>query len=90
MEVAIATIRNKRGIHCRPAALIAREAKLFDTHEILVRYSRHDPVDARDLLGLISLGLPAGSMIEVSVSGPDEVFVGQRFAGLFQGNFDFD
>jgi phosphotransferase system HPr (HPr) family protein len=90
MDAATVTIRNKRGIHCRPAAMIAREAKLLDTHQILIHCPQHEPVDARDLLGLISLGLPAGSQIQVSVSGPDEEFVCQRFAGLFQGNFEFD
>ena len=82
-------VRNKCGIHCRPAALIAREAKQWADHEITIRIDGKDSVDARNLLGLMSLGIGQGAAVVLEVSGPKEKEVCQRMTTLFETEFDF-
>lgn len=58
------TLRNRDGLHARPAADFVRLASTFDA-EVTVNGK-----DAHSLLGIMSLGLTRGMSVEIS--GPDE------------------
>jgi PTS hybrid protein len=58
------TLRNRDGLHARPAADFVKLASTFDA-EVTVNGK-----DARSLLGIMSLGLTRG--MTVVISGPDE------------------
>jgi len=63
-------VENPAGLHARPAAAFVREARRYQS-TIRVR-KNGDAVDAKSILGLLSLGLGQGSVIELQVSGADE------------------
>ena len=63
------TIRNRQGLHARPAALFVRLASKFDS-EITVRRGR-EKVNGKSIMGILMLGCEKGSQIELLVEGKD-------------------
>ena len=63
------TIRNRQGLHARPAALFVRLANKFDS-EITVRRGR-EKVNGKSIMGILMLGCEKGSQIELLVDGKD-------------------
>lgn len=64
------TIKNKLGLHARPSALLAKTAGLFRSSITLTSGKR--TVDAKSILGLMTMALPCGTELTLSVDGPDE------------------
>ncbi len=63
-------INNKSGLHARPAALWVQTASRYQSSIRLKKANRE--VDGKSLLAILSLGLTAGSSVQVTVDGPDE------------------
>lgn len=64
------TINNKSGLHARPASLWVQAAGRFRSK---IQIKRGDSVvDGKSILGILSLGLSAGSVFELLVEGDDE------------------
>lgn len=82
-----ATIRNANGIHCRPSAVIAKEATAYKGEIKVV--TEAGICDPRSVMALITMGLQEGAEIKIRVSGPDEKAVCKKFAKLFERHFDF-
>lgn len=88
MVEVTATIRNAMGIHCRPSAVIVRETRELPCDlELEAPQGRCDP---RSIIALIALGLAAGTVVKLRVSGTEEAAVAGRVAELFERNFDFE
>ncbi len=88
MTTGQSTVRNEYGIHCRPSAIIAREAQAY-AGSVLVSVGGKTEVDASSVLLLVGLGIRAGTTVTISVSGPDEHATCERFLQLFATEFDF-
>ena len=63
------TIRNRQGLHARPAALFVRLASKFDS-EITVRRGK-EKVNGKSIMGILMLGCEKGSQIELIIEGKD-------------------
>ena len=64
------TINNKSGLHARPASLWVQAASRFQSK---IKIKRGDSVvDGKSILGILSLGLAAGSVFELLAEGDDE------------------
>ncbi len=63
-------IKDELGIHARPAGMLAKKAKEFDS-EIIISFDNKS-VNATKLIGVMGLGIKKGDSIKVSVSGNDE------------------
>jgi phosphocarrier protein HPr len=83
-----AKIVNKYGIHCRPAAVIAKEAQAY-SGSIFVQNENGENCEARNIMGLIGLGITVGQTIHIEVDGPDAETTADRMAELFSTSFDF-
>ena len=83
------TILNKYGLHVRPSTRLSETAKAFRS-QITVTTPDGRCVDAKSLLGLISLGLKAGAEVIVSAEGDDAVEAEQAIADLAAGEFGVD
>lgn len=79
------TIRNKLGLHARPSALLAKTAGLFKSSITLTSGSR--TVDAKSILGLMTMAMPCGAELTVSVDGPDEKAALESIVELFENLF---
>jgi phosphocarrier protein len=63
------TIPNKKGLHARASAKIAEAAARFKATITISKDGQS--VDARSVMGLMMLGAPMGTVIEISAEGPD-------------------
>ena len=63
-------VRNRRGLHARPAAHVVAMTNEFDSR-VRVIYNDQE-VDGKSILGLLSLAAPHGARVRVLVDGPDE------------------
>ena len=64
------TINNKSGLHARPASLWVQTASRFQS-KIQIKWGE-SVVNGKSILGILSLGLPSGSVFELLVEGEDE------------------
>ncbi|MBH8598461.1 HPr family phosphocarrier protein [Thermoactinomyces sp. CICC 10523] len=63
------TINNQSGLHARPAALLVKEASNFKSAIKLVKNGKE--VDAKSLLGVMSLAAKQNDQITVRAEGED-------------------
>lgn len=88
MVTRTATVRNLYGIHVRPSAVIVKQAREY-SGTIAVTSDKRTTIDAKNLLGIISLGLTADQAVTIAVSGPEEEKWAETMVELFECNFDF-
>ncbi|MFP4020066.1 MAG: HPr family phosphocarrier protein [Halanaerobium sp.] len=62
-------IKNKTGLHARPAAQFVQKASNFDS-EINIIYDGQE-VNAKSIMGVMSLGIGQGSEILLKAEGDD-------------------
>ena len=70
MNKFIYTIKDKDGIHARPAGLLVKEATGFES-EITIE-SKGNKADAKKIFSVMSLGVKVDDEITVTVNGSDE------------------
>lgn len=81
-------ITNPVGLHARPAALFVQTAGSFQAQIQVRNLSRETPfVDAKSILGVLSLGAAQGHAIEIRASGKDAAEALQALKQLVEGNF---
>lgn len=64
------TITDELGIHARPAGLLVKEAKKFESAIKLATAAK--TVDAKGIMGVMSLGAKKGEEVTVTADGADE------------------
>lgn len=79
-------LRNKVGLHARPAALLARTVAELDA-EVSVRFGEQS-ADARSVLALLGLSAGPGARVEVSARGAQADEALRRVQDLAARNFD--
>lgn len=62
-------VKNKQGLHARPAALFVQLANKFDSR-ITVRHNK-EAVNGKSIMGILMLGAEMGSTIVIEVEGED-------------------
>lgn len=78
------TITDEIGIHARPAGLLVKEAKKYNS---IITVSVGDKqADATKLMALMSLGVKNGQTVEVSVEGDDENIAFDNVMNFFREN----
>ncbi len=63
------TVKNKQGLHARPAALFVQIANKFDSR-ITVRHQK-EAVNGKSIMGILTLGAGRGSSIWIEIEGED-------------------
>ncbi|MDR1928447.1 MAG: HPr family phosphocarrier protein [Oscillospiraceae bacterium] len=64
------TVQNNVGLHARPATFFIQEANRYHSSIWVEREDRR--VNAKSLLGVLSLGIVGGTDIRILAGGPDE------------------
>jgi phosphocarrier protein HPr len=80
------TISNRAGIHARPAALIVHTASKFASRIHLKK--GNDAINAKSIMGILTLGASYGTPIIVVADGTDENEAVQAIARLFENRFE--
>lgn len=63
-------IQDQTGIHARPAGLLVKEVKKYESKVTVRKDGKVAPADS--IIGLMGLGARQGDRLEVEVSGSDE------------------
>ena len=64
------TVQNQVGLHARPATFFIQTANEFKSTIWVEKEERR--VNAKSLLGVLSLGIVGGTIIKIIADGPDE------------------
>jgi phosphocarrier protein HPr len=86
---AKAVVRNSAGIHCRPTAVIVKEARSFDVDSIVVRAAHGGSANPASAIELLALGLDQDSEVEIEVTGAEAAVCCEKLVTLFETHFDF-
>ena len=86
MKEKIVTVRNRAGIHARPASLIAQTANKFQS-EILIERN-NTTVNAKSIMGVITMAAGYNTNLTVKANGPDEEEAVLAIAALFENKFE--
>ena len=79
------TIRNSVGLHARPATFFVQKANCFKSS---IWVEKEDcRVNAKSLLGVLSLGISKGSSITLIADGADETAAIDGLSELVDGEF---
>jgi phosphocarrier protein len=86
MKQKVTTIKNRAGIHARPAALIVQTASQFESNIFLEKES--EKINAKSIMGIITLGASYKTEIIVSAEGSDEAEAVDAITALFEKKFE--
>ena len=86
MTERIMTIRNRAGMHARPAALLVKTASAF-TAQIYIEKDG-ERINGKSIMGVITLGATYNSQLKVIADGPDEVAALDAMERLFENRFE--
>ena len=79
------TINNSVGLHARPATFFVQKANSFKSS---IWVEKEDcRVNAKSLLGVLSLGITKGTAITLIADGADEASAIDGLAELIEGEF---
>lgn len=77
-------IKDEVGIHARPAGLLVKEAKKYESKIILKKDGKQ--AEATKLMALMGLGVKCGQTVEVEISGADEEQAFESVKVFFEEN----
>lgn len=76
------TVSNTVGLHARPATFFIKKANEYKSSIWIESDSRR--VNAKSLLGILSLGIIGGTEITIIADGPDETDAVEGLEGLLK------
>lgn len=88
MYEQLVTVRNRAGIHARPAALIAQTANKFASEVLIERDST--TINAKSIMGVITMAAGYNTSMTVRAAGSDEKAAVQAIVSLFENKFEED
>ncbi len=80
------TVKNSVGLHARPATYFIQKANSFKSSIVVEKEDRK--MNAKSLLGVLSLGITNGTQITLVADGPDEQEAVDALAELIEIELD--
>jgi len=82
------TVSNRAGLHARPSAIIVQAIKNLDCS---IHFEKgRSRINAKSIMGVITLGAAYGTTIKVTAEGEDEAEAVRIIAALFDSKFNED
>lgn len=85
MKTREVTIQNTYGLHARPATFFIQKANTYKSSISVIKDDKR--VNAKSLLGVLSLGVVKGMTVTLSADGPDEDEALDGLAELVNSSF---
>ena len=79
-------VQNQIGLHARPATFFIQKANEFKSSVWVEKDDRK--VNAKSLLGVLSLGITKGTQINIMADGADEESAVITLVNLIESNFE--
>jgi phosphocarrier protein HPr len=80
------TVKNRAGIHARPAGMIVTLANKYSSQIFIEK--DNDKINAKSIMGLITLGVLCNTTIKISAEGPDEQAAVDGLVKLIDNRFE--
>jgi phosphocarrier protein len=80
------TVTNRAGVHARPAAVIVQTVKDFKSTIFIQR--DNNKINAKSIMGVITLGAGYGTELTISAEGEDEVLAVEALVHLVESKFE--
>ncbi len=80
------TIKNQIGLHARPATFFIQKANEYQSSIWVERNDRR--INAKSLLGVLSLGIVGGTSFKIIADGPDEKQAVEDLENLVNTGFE--
>lgn len=84
MKEFIYTIRDEMGIHARPAGMLVKEAKKYDSSITISKNGQS--ADLKKLFAIMQLAAKQGDKVRVTIEGKDEEIAAASLERFFQDN----
>lgn len=78
-------VTDEVGIHARPAGLLVKEAKKYESKIVIKKADKS--AEATKLMAVMGMGVKCGETVEVEVTGADEDTACQAMQTFFEANF---
>ncbi|MBQ7800215.1 MAG: HPr family phosphocarrier protein [Oscillospiraceae bacterium] len=85
MFVKEVEVKNQVGLHARPATFFIQKANEFKSSIWVEKEERR--VNAKSLLGILSLGIIGGTVIKIIADGDDEAAAVESLIALVDSGF---
>ena len=82
------TIKNRAGIHARPAALLVQTASRYKSKIFIEK--EQDRINGKSIMGIITLGAGYDTILKLIVEGEDEGDAVDALVRLFDSKFEED
>ncbi len=79
-------IKNRAGMHARPAALLVQTANKFSSNIYFEKDS--EQVNGKSIMGIITLGATYNTELKIIANGKDEIESVEALVGLFEIKFE--
>ena len=86
MVEKLLTVKNRAGIHARPAAIIAQTANKFECEVMLARDDT--AVNAKSIMGVITMAAGYNTVLTLRTEGTDEKEAADAIEALFNSKFE--
>ena len=88
MTEKVLTVKNRAGIHARPAALIAQTANKFSSEILIEKDSA--AINAKSIMGVITMAAGYNTVLTLKADGADEKQAVEAIFQLFESKFEED
>jgi phosphocarrier protein len=79
------TVRNRAGIHTRPASMIVRTASQFDA-DVYIQKDDYE-INGKSVIGVMTLAAEQGATLTLIFDGEDESEAADAIVELFEDGF---
>ena len=80
------TIKNRAGLHTRPAATLVKTAAKFKSEFYIIKDGMQ--INGKSIIGVMTLAAEQGSKLSLQFSGEDEKEAANSVRALFERGFD--
>lgn len=77
-------ITDKVGIHARPAGMLVKEAKKYESKVVLSKDGKK--AEATKLMAVMGLGVKCGQTVNIEITGADEEAAYEGMVAFFKEN----
>ncbi|MCZ6776762.1 MAG: HPr family phosphocarrier protein [Ignavibacteria bacterium] len=86
MVERVIVIKNRTGLHTRPAATLVKTAAAFKSDFYILKDTFE--INGKSIIGVMTLAADQGSTLRLKFIGPDEEQAAQAVTELFERGFD--
>lgn len=81
-------VRNRSGMHARPAGLLVKTANMYSSQIFLEKDDER--INAKSIMGILILGATYNTPVKIVADGEDEQDAVDAIARLFENKFEED